>query len=233
MLAYLHKNPEFLLDKSELLAKLKAPKSNFGDGVVDMQHYMVGGLQKELRTMREQMDDMVGFCRDNLSTQAQVHQAALLIMRATDLEQLLQVLTSDLLGLFDLDVLRICMETDAAALYEESYPDASGSGLSFIQSGTIDSVLGYDADIMLVADSDQAELHELESIFQGFYPLARSCVLLRLQLDRVQKDVLLALGVRNAGRFSEEQGVELLSFLAEVIEWKLDVALSEAGVEEI
>ncbi|MCH2548107.1 MAG: DUF484 family protein, partial [Alphaproteobacteria bacterium] len=193
--AYLKRHPNFLHDNPELVETLKAPQNEMGDSVVDLQHFMVGGLQKQLREMRDQYDDILDFCRDNQSTQTQVHNAIISLVKCRDLEQLLQVLTADMVPLFDLDVVRIAMETDHADMFDTSYPDAHYSGISFVMSGTADAALGGDSDILMVEDTEATSIIGFEEIFSDCISLVKSCALLRLRLDMVQRDVLLCLGV--------------------------------------
>ena len=233
VLAYLKRHPEFLIENPDLVEVLKAPKTERGSGVADLQHYMVGGLQKELQVLRGKYDDIVDYCRDNMSTQSQVHQAILGLIRARDLEQLLQVITVDLVSLFDVDVVRLAMETDGAALYETSYPDAHYSGISFIETGTVDVVMGEDSDILLNGDTEKSEPIAFEEIFSDCVSLVKSCAMLRLHLETVNKQVLLCFGVRHKGRFHANQGVDLLAFLAEIVELRLDTCLAEMDPEAL
>lgn len=229
--AYLRAHPDFLLDHPELVEVLSAPRTEMGAGVVDLQQYMVGGLQKQLRDTREKYSDIVDFCRDNLSTQSQVHSAIVGLVKTRDLEQLLLVLTEDMLSLFDLDVVRIAMETDHAAMYDTSYPDAHYSGISFIDTGTVDAALGAENDILLVEDTDAEHVVALDEIFADCTALVKSCALLRLRLETLQRDVLLSLGVRHKGRFHPHQGVDLLNFLAHIVELRLDTCLTDIDPE--
>lgn len=234
VVAYLKRHPEFLLENPSLVEVLKAPKkTELGAGVVDLQHYMVGGLQKELQTLRGKYDDIVDYCRDNLSTQSQVHHAILSLIRARDLEQLLQVITVDLVSLFDVDVVRLAMETDGAVHYETSYPDAHYSGISFIETGTVDDVMGAEGDILLAEDTEANMPHAFDDIFSDCVSLVKSCAMLRLHLETVNKQVLLCFGVRHKGRFHQNQGVDLLAFLAEIVELRLDTCLSEMDPEAL
>jgi uncharacterized protein YigA (DUF484 family) len=228
---YLLRHPEFLHDHPELVEQMKAPASDLGSGVVDLQHFMVGGLQKQLRDMRGRYDDIIDFCRDNQSTQSQVHNAVVQLVKTRDLEQLLQVLTVDLVPLFDLDVVRIAMETDHAAMYDTSYPDAHYSGISFIDTGTVDAALGAENHALLADDTDAIHIAGFEDIFADCSALVKSCALLRLRLEMVQKDVLLCLGVRHKDRFHPHQGVDLLNFLAHIVELRLDSCLMEIDPE--
>lgn len=229
--AYLRQHPDFLLQHPQLVEVLKAPKTERGSGVVDLQQFMVGGLQKELKALKGTYDEIVGFCRDNISTQSQVHGAVLGLLKTRDLEQLLQVLTVDLVALFNLDVVRIAMETENAAFYDTSYPEAHYSGISFIDYGTADETLGVGQDILLVEDVESHSIPAFDEIFADCTALVKSCAIMRLKLETVQKDVVLALGVRHKSRFHPHQGVDLLAFLARVIEYRLDSALMEIDPE--
>ena len=229
--AYLKRHPDFLHDHPELVEELKAPVNDLGSGVVDLQHFMVGGLQKQLCSMREKYHDIIDYCRENQSTQSQVHNAIIQLVKTRDLEQLLQVVTVDLVPLFDLDVVRIAMETDHAAMYDTSYPEAHYSGISFIDTGTVDAALGAENDVLLAEDTDEQHIAGFDAIFADCARLVKSCALLRLRLEMVQKDVLLCLGVRHKERFHAQQGVDLLNFLAQIVELRLDTCLMEIDPE--
>lgn len=228
---YLKQHPNFLVEHPELIEMLTPPKSDLGSGVADLQHYMLGGLQKELKTLRNTYNEIVSFCRDNQSTQSQVHAAVLSLISARDLEQLLQVLTIDLAALFDLDVVRLAMETEHVDFYTASYPDAYSSGISFISYGAVDACLGVNQQILLAEDIEESPVTALDEVFSDCIALVKSCVVLRLKLESVRRDAVLALGVRHSGRFHPHQGVDLLVFLAGIIEKRLDTALLELDPE--
>ena len=230
---YLKAHPDFLATHPELLEVLKSPAADKGEGVVDLQQFMVGNLQKELKTVRGKYDEMVEFCRDNMSTQSQVHHAVVSIIKAHDLEQLLQIITVDLMHVFNVDVVRLSMETEGADMYDASYPDAHYSGITFIENGMTDLALGHENDILLCSDTTQEEILGFEEIFAECHGMIRACALLRLHLESVGKDVILGFGVRHAGAFDPNQGIELLSFLATVIEHRLDECLSVLDPESL
>lgn len=231
VLAYLKRHPDFLLEHPQLAQVMNAPKSELGDGVVDLQHFMVGGLQRELKTLKGTYDEIVSFCRENQSTQSQVHSAVISLIATRDLEQLLQFLTVDLVTLFDLDVVRLAMETEHVDFYDTSYPDAHYSGIAFIDHGTVDACLGADQPILLCEDTEAQPPEGFDEIFSDCTSLVKSCVILRLHLETMQRDVVLALGVRHKGRFHPHQGIDLLNFLARIVEQRLDFTLIDIDPE--
>lgn len=228
VLEYLKAHPGFLNDHPELFTLLTPPAQNLGENVVDLQHYMLGNLQKNIQSLREKYDGLIVSCRDNMSTQAQVHEAVLGLMRTRDLEQLIEVITQDLVRLFDVDVVRLAVESPAAELYETYYGDQNYSGISFIEPGLVDIIAGRSEPVLLSDDTRKKFIPGFDQVFADCHGMVRSCAMLRLTLDQTGRDALLAFGVRHAGHFHPGQGFELLSFLARIVEHKLDASLYAA-----
>lgn len=226
-------HPQFLQQHPEVLLTLAPPAEQHGGNVLDFQHHMLGHLQDHLRQVKERYEGLIVASRDNMSTQSQVHQAVLGLVRAADLEHLLQMLTQDLVQLFDLDIVRLALESPVAEYYATQYSEPDSSGFSFIEPGMVDAVLGIGQEICLIADLQQEMSEPLRQIFADCIGLVRSCVLLRMALPGSHREALLVFGVRHEGRFHPHQGVELLQFLARVVEYKLDHCLQREGVEEI
>ena len=128
---YLKKHPDFLED-------FTPPARDLGEDVVDFQHHLLKNLQKNSKSLKSQYELLVDYCRDNLSAQSQVHQAALKLMQARGLEKLLEVIAIDLVSLFDVDVVRLAMESDAPM--DTSYGEEHYSGIVFIEPGIIDAL---------------------------------------------------------------------------------------------
>lgn len=217
---FLRANPDFLNANMDVVADIVPPERELGEGVIDFQHFMVKNLQKDTKGLKQRYEMLVDFCRENMSVQGQVHAAALKLMRARGLEPLLEILSQDLVALFDVDVVRLAMETDVPV--DTSYGEADYSGCVFVPPGTVDGVLGAGKQVRLVDDAQATPVAELADIFADCEGLVRSCALLRLEMDSVGRHILLAFGVRHVGRFHAGQGVELLHFLAQVAALQLD-----------
>lgn len=224
---YLKSHPEFLKDNIEMVASLSAPERDLGNGIIDFQHYMLTNLQKDSKALKSKYDVLIEFCRDNMSVQAQVHQAALKLIRARSLEQLLEVMTIDMVGLFDVDVIRLAMESPLAQDFDAQYNEQDYSGIVAIPPGMTDMALGQKKKALLVPDCAKARPVGFDEIFADCTGLIQSCALLRLDLEKIQKDVILAFGVRHKNRFHSGQGIELLNFLAQIVAYRLDGYLHE------
>lgn len=229
---YLKANPTFLKDNPELFNHLAPPEKDLGDGVVDLQHYILGNLRKDYRSLQERYEDLVTSSRDNMSTLSQVHDAVVNLIKARDLEQLLETLTIDLARLFDVDVVRLSMESEVAEYYDNYYSEHTYSGITFITMGTVDALF-REKDTMLCEDTAEQHLPLLEEIFADCVRLVESCALLRLDLPATQRQAILSFGVRHKGRFHKTQGTELLSFLARIVEHRLDQCLNETEMQKL
>ena len=222
---FLTKNPDFLKKNMDVISQGAVPERDLGDGVVDFQNYMVKNLQKDTKALKNRYDVLVDFCRDNMSVQTQVHQAALRLIRTRNLEQLLEAITQDLLNLFDVDVVRMAMESDTQI--DTSYGEQHYSGIIFIDPGIVDAALGHKKNVLLVADCAATPVAGIDQIFADCEDMIASCALLRLELETVGKNVLLAFGVRYKERFHAGQGIELLHFLAQIVAYQMDMYLGE------
>ena len=206
--AYLRRHPDFLAEHPDLLDVLKAPARTRGDGVVDLQQFMVERLRQENAELSELRDDLVATGRSNLAIQSRVHEAIISLLRAASFEEFVETITTDLAVILDLDVVTIGVEqaADGAAWKPVS-------GVYCLKAGSIDNLLGRSGTLLLREDitGDAA-------IFDGAAGLVRSDALIRLSIGKETPPALLALGSRQPGTFHAGQGTELLSFLSQVLE---------------
>ncbi len=226
VLEYLRAHPQFLTKHPELLEVLSPPERDLGESVVDFQQFQLKNLQSNTKSLKEKYAGLVDFCRDNLSVQGQVHAAVLRLVRVRSLEQLLEVLTLDLLSLFDLDVVRLAVESDAAGAVDSYYSEDNFSGIVFIEPGTVDAALNG-RHALLIADTSEHQFPGFERVFADCESLIESCAVLRLTLEDVPRNVLLAFGVRYKDRYHPGQGIDLLAFLADVVAHQLDTYLKD------
>jgi uncharacterized protein len=222
---FLKTHPDFLKKNQDIVSDMTPPERDLGDGIIDFQHFMVKNLQKDSKTLKERYDVLIDFCRENMSVQSQVHHAALRLVRTHGLEQLLEVITVDLVSLFDVDVVRMAMESDTRV--DTSYGEQNYSGFVFIEPGTVDAALGANKNVLLVDDAQANPPAGFEQIFSDCENMIASCALLRLEMEQVGKNVVLAFGVRHKDRFHSGQGIELLHFLAQIVAHQLDAYLQD------
>jgi len=226
--AFLKEHPEFLRDNPDILNSVIPPQRELGGGVIDFQQFMLKNLQKDSKDLQGKYDMLVDFCRENMSVQSQVHHAVLRLIGTRNIEQLLEAVALDLVNLFDVDVVRLAMESDI--IYDTAYGEQNFSGIVFIAPGTVDAAIGRKKKVLLVDDTDATRPAGFEDIFVECDEMIASCALLRLELSAVEKNILLAFGVRHKDRFHPGQGIELLGFLSQIVAHQLDRYLDDLSV---
>ncbi len=233
ILAWLQAHPDFLQKNIDTVAAMLAPKGGEEGNVVDLQRVLLTRLQQQVKEMRAEHEVLLTAGRGNHTVQGQVHQAALVIVAAKNLEQLVEALTTDLMQHFGVDVVRLGLESPIAGAYEVQYREENYSGICFLPVGMATDLLGPNKRVCLVADTTRTRPEGFEEIFAECSGLVRSCALLRLQLPRTKRYGVLAFGARDAGHFHPRQGTELLVFLARLLEVKLDEGLRAGGIDEL
>lgn len=205
---FLRHHPDFLARHPDLLDVLTPPARDHGDGVLDLQQFMVERLRTELSEMAAARDALVATGRGNLSAQARVHKAILALLAARSFEHFIETLTTDVAVVLDLDVITLGVEqtTDNASRTHTA-------GVCRLEPGMVNSLLGSRKAIALRAD-----IAGDEAVFGAAAGLVRSEALIRLSIGATTPVALLALGSRDAEHFLEGQGTELLGFLARVVE---------------
>jgi len=207
VIAYLRGHPDFLERHPEAMRLLRGPAREIGEGVYDFQHFQIERLRRELARVNVEHRRLIAASRGNLATQGRVHKAATAVLAAPSFEQLLQIVTTDLAVLLDVDVVTIGVESSAVPARRLSM-----QGIRLLKAGAIDALLGPDRSVLLHADAPGDV-----SLFGSAAGLVRSQALLRLGFGRGSPIGVLCIGTRQAGRFHAGLGTELLSFLARVI----------------
>jgi uncharacterized protein YigA (DUF484 family) len=207
VIGYLRRHPEFLDEHPEALRLLRPPSREIGEGVVDFQHFLYERQRRELNRVNLEYRNLIAVSRGNLASQSRVHKAALTVLAAPSFGQLLQIVTTDLAVLLDVDVVTIVVENIAGIT-----PRLNTHGVHLVEAGTVEALLGEDKAVFYEADvaGDPA-------LFGGAAGLVRSQALLRLRFGRETPTGLLCIGTRKPGRFHPGLGTELLGFLGRIV----------------
>ena len=207
VMAYLRRHPDFLDEHPEALRLLRPPSRDVGDGVVDFQRFLYDRQRQEVARLNAEYRNLLAVCRGNLASQTRVHKASLTILAAPSFGQLLQIVTTDLAVVLDVDVVTMAVENVAGIT-----PRFPVQGIHLLKAGTVEELLGEERAVVYDADvsGDPA-------LFGGAAGLVRSQALLRLRFGRESPMGLLCIGTRKPGRFHPGLGTELLGFLARVV----------------
>ncbi|NQU60804.1 MAG: DUF484 family protein [Rhodospirillales bacterium] len=218
---YLRSNPDFFVDKVDLLAEMSVPDRWSGDGVVDMQRFLAERRLGEIDDLRDCAQEVIETSRSNMSVQTRTHAAIMALLAAADVEQLLRVIDAELPLLLDVDVVMVGLEPpekpgDAEALWGS--PD-----IHRLYKGAVDALLGEEKSICLLKN-----IEDDGTIFGAGAGLVSSAALARVRPGRGVPDGLIALGSRS-DTFHANQGTELFTFFARVVESCLHRLAETAG----
>ena len=206
--AYLREHPDFLCQNPELLDALTPPGRDNGNGVADLQQFMLERLRRDLAEVTAARDALVVTGRCNLSAQARVHKATLALLRARSFEHFIETLTTDLAVILDLDVVVVGVEQPA-----DGTAPAPAAGVVPLGPRMVDRFIGPGQSIAL-----RDKVCGDPAIFGAGAGLVRSEALIRLSFGRTTPSALLAFGARQEDHFQPGQGTELLTFMARVVE---------------
>ncbi len=204
---FLKENPGFLIDNPDLVEFVLAPPREGGTGVVDMQSFMIERLKNEVTDLRANHSELVAASRSNMISQSRIHSAALSILEASTFEHMIEVVTTDLANMLDVEVASLCVENDSKF---PTIPDVTG--VHVVAPGMVDETMGPGRDIVLRAKAEAEH-----GVFGAAVGLVHSAALLRLPINQFGPMALLAFGSRDGARFHPGQGTELLSFLSRVL----------------
>lgn len=215
---FLSHNPDYLARNPDIIKSMTAPSRWSGDGVADMQQFMLEQLRGEIDNLRDCAQDVIETSRTNMSVQTRTHTAVLALLSATTIEQLVLVVGEDFPLLLDIDVASIGFEPD-------NRPDSELSAAAVVKflPGDTDRYLGPDQDVRLMREYAADRV-----LFGEGAGLVHSAALARVRPGHRTPPGLIALGSRG-GAFHPGQGTELIGFLARVAERCIERCLTSRG----
>lgn len=218
--AYLERHPNFLEDNPELLEILTPPELHSGRAVSDFQRFQVERLQQILSELGHHQDHLIARTRSNLTNQKMIHQAALAVLDAEDLSELVHRVTRDWPVTLGVDAAAIGIELDGPRR------EALGIGdITALTPGWIDRLLD-DRDAVILRGPDVTAARML---FGPAAPLINAQAMVRLQPGEGTPLGLLAFGTRDEDGFYPGQGTELLRFLGAILERCLNLWLEQSN----
>ncbi|MEM9045255.1 MAG: DUF484 family protein [Pseudomonadota bacterium] len=208
-------NPDLVLNDDQVMRALIGSQAQGARNVVDLRDRLVermeGRLQKLMRTNRS----VIAAAYENVATTNQVHRAILALIDAEDMGSFLRRLVHDVPIMVGIEEARLCLEANVP---EARSADELASGLDgrvvILPEGTVNDYLHLEnGEPLRVTLRPCAEGKEV--VFGHVSP-SQSEALLPLHLSGVTG--LLAFGAADPERFSPDQGTDLLTFTAEVVQ---------------
>lgn len=212
---WLAAHPEFLEQNTNLISDVIATNRISGDGVVDMQSFLVERLQNQLIDLKSTQNDLVKSVRANLHTQDMVHRSVKAILNATSVSHFVHILTQDLTEHLEVDVITLCVE-------EGAIPLPSMTGLQRLKKGNINKANWNTENILMRPVAPRSK-----AVFGPAMDLVASDALIKLNIPSLNAPAMLAIGSREEGHFHDDQSTDLLSFFAVCVQSSLQMWLEQ------
>lgn len=216
-------DPDLVLNDDQVMRALIGPGAQGARNVVDLRDRLVERMEARLDKMMKANRSVIAAAYENVATTNQVQRAVLALIEADDLGTFLGHLINDVPVMLGVEEARICLEADVddARSADELAPGLNGR-VAIVPEGTIDAYLAIGgtegASVVLRPCPPEKEI-----VFGHITP-SQSEALLRLDLGGVTG--LLAFGAADSERFGPDQGIDLLTFTARVVEMLLTRHLS-------
>ncbi len=211
VLAYLKAHPKLLLNNPKLLSEIAPDRRFDSETVVDMQRFVVQRLRRQVDELKASSEHLVTTTRSNMSILEKTHDCALAILEAEDFADLARLLAEEIPLLLGVDAAAIGVEIGPQG---SSLPTGAEVALKVLTPGTVDMLIGTSETNRLRTKADGGTA--LYGVAEG---LVVSDALVRLEPRGAMPLGLFAVGSRDEGYFSEDQGTELIGFLAEVVRY--------------
>ena len=203
---FLADNPEFFSDHPELLANITVPHPQSGHAVSLIER-QVGVLRDQNRQLERQLRELVSNAKENEVITRRLHDTAQHLLKAEDIQSLLEIATVQVREAFYLDAATVRIGTAAPLT------DSEGVWVS-----TDDEQLTQLA--LLVANGDPVcgtFLDDLQKrfVFGEAHEQIKSCALVPLRFNGIGG--IYSLGSQDPHRFDEEMATDYLARLGDLI----------------
>lgn len=226
-------DPSVVLDDGAVMQALIAAHGGpAGRKVVDLRGALVSRLEARLDRLETTHRSVIAAAYDNLAGTAQIHNAVLRLLDRPRFVDCLRVLTLETPDLVAVDLARLCVETDEAA------PGPASGLAAGLDAGLAETLVilppGGVAAYFALGPGARRRValrpapREAEAVFGAAAAEVRSEALVRLDLGAGRQGMLV-FGAAEPGRFSPEQGVDLLEFFGGAVERTLRRWLAPGG----
>lgn len=198
---WLRDNPDFFLNRAELLDTLEIPHAP--EGAVSLVRRQIHGLRQRNQELEKKLLDLVAIARENENLASQLHDFSLSLLEADTVDDVLAVSRNQLIEAFQADFVKI-------GLFDEDSPDSihhvSHSDADTLFGSVIKAKRNFCGSL---ADEQNEYLFgehaaEVESV--AFVPLYTTHPI-----------GFLALGSHDIARFHQGMGTLFLSQLGELV----------------
>ena len=207
-------NPDLLLEDHDVMrALVGASEDRMGQNIVDLRAIAMERLEARFDRLEDTHRNVIAAAYDNLAGTNQVHRAILRMMDATNFEDFLTALASDVADTLRVDAIRLVLESTAPEAENRMGPVVAVAPEGFVADYV---TLGRNTPVRQIT-LRRFQAGE-ESLYgdRAAYIQSEACLILDLGPGHLPG--MLVMGSEDPQQFTPQQGTDLLTFFAGVFE---------------
>lgn len=206
-------NPTVLLEDPDVMRALVGANDDRQGNVVDLRAVAMDRLTARFDRLEDTHRNVIAAAYDNLAGTNQVHRAILRMMDAETFDAFLTDLAGDVSDILRIDAIRLVLETET--------PEADGDMgpvVTLAPVGFVDNYVTLGRNMPARQITLRAYDHAGANLFGDHASHIKSEGCLRLDLGDGNLPGMLVMGCEHPDQFSPQQGTDLLTFFAGVLE---------------
>ncbi len=213
---FLRDNPDFFTDYPDLLSEISVPHAS-GEAV-SLVEKQVATLREQNEELRKRLHELIEIARQNEELARRMHQLALTLMDAAEPKEIFQTLYDNLRRNFRADYVSVRLFANPA--FVDSYAGDEFAGPDIHEEGLFRSIIARRLPL-----SGRLKRQQQVFLFDDDGDDIASAVI--VPLHGPDWGGILAIASKDAERFQEGMGVELLANLGEVLSFILKPWIAE------
>ena len=206
MINFLKKNKNFFIKYPNLIKGLKFPSKNKGsDKVIDLDAYRFKKISQENIDLQNQITDILLAGKSHITAQKRVLKSTLRILKSRTLSKLVNTIVNDLRDILDCDIVN-CFTSNSTLNLENLNQIDSKILQSYFKNKTPTNLNQNPKGILI--------------FFPNKRNIIKSYLLLKVLLG--ENYLVVAMGSKSENKFTPSMKVDLVEFLIQIIEIKLE-----------
>ena len=208
-------DPELVLSDDMVMRALLGATAQGARNIVDLRDKLVERMESRLDKLVHTNRSVIAAAYENVAGTQQVHRAVLTLIDAPDLGEFLRRLIRNVPAMVGVEEVRLCLEAEVNEISPAALAEGLGGKTLLVPHASVDEYMMLEGNtepgrVVLRPCGTEAELI--------FGPLTQTHAEALLKLDIAGSAALLAFGAAEPDRFSPDQGIDLLTFFANVVE---------------
>ena len=213
---------EILNDEILLSALIEAGDKNLGSKIVDLRSIAMQKMDGELKKLKRSNQQVIATAYENLVGMKQVHHVVLKLLEKTSFDELITILNTEVCDILKVDCIKLALETHSSLKKSgknvSNFPALSDLyPTNFVDTYISQGKNNYTDAIVLRPTPKGAE-----QLYGKMSKHLKSEGCIKLKIGNEKIIGILAIASKEKEKFTAQQGVELLKFMGNVFERRIN-----------